>query len=227
MVRPVRAKDILVTGSKGVIGTVLRNGLEARITPFDLPEHDVTDYASLVERVRGHRVVVHLAWNTRDDNFLSDHHDIYNTVQVCNVYQAASEAGVPRVVVASSIHADRFADRPPGSLLDPYALPHPDSPYGAAKCFMEALGRYYADVKGLEVICLRFGAVIVPDSPSTMPPSEQRVWLSHRDCAALVQQCIDVDQVPNRYAIIYGVSKNHDRIHDDRNPIGWTPLDCA
>ncbi|MBF6300896.1 NAD(P)-dependent oxidoreductase [Nocardia amamiensis] len=217
----------LITGSSGIIGRVLISGLTWDKTPFDLPADDVRQYDRLVTSFAGHDAVIHLAWDTQSDNYRADFHHPDNALQVVNVYRAAVEAGVRRVIMASSVHADKFTDRAIDGLLDPYALPVPDSPYGAGKCFMEALGRYYADSKDLEVVCLRFGGVNsgneVPDGSN----SERHVWLSHADCVQLVQKCLDADSIPGNYAIIYGVSNNADRIHDYKNPVGWMPRDGA
>ncbi len=90
---------------------------------------------------------------------------------------------------------------------------------------METLGRYYADAKGLSVICIRFGAVNPTNKPPESPESERQVWLSHRDCARLVTACIETEVIPGNYEIIYGVSDNVGRIHDISNSLGWVPLD--
>jgi nucleoside-diphosphate-sugar epimerase len=216
---------ILLTGSNGVIGNVLKNNLDYDFTEFDLPHNDARQYKHLVAALTGHQAIIHLAWNTKDDNFRSDFHHPDNALKTFNVYRAAIEAGVPRVIMASSVHADKFTNRKLDGLLDPYMLPLPDSPYGAGKCFMESLGRYYADSKGLEVICLRFGGINPADMPPEAPFSERLVWLSHRDCSTLVSKCLETARIPNNYAIMYAVSDNKDRLHDITNPIGWTPQD--
>ncbi|HEX3732088.1 MAG TPA: NAD(P)-dependent oxidoreductase, partial [Mycobacteriales bacterium] len=159
--------------------------------------------------------------------YRTDYFDSENSLMSFNIYRAAVEAAVPRVIMASSVHADKFVDRASSNLLNPYSLPLPDSPYGAGKCTMESLGRYYANSKGLEVICVRFGGVNSKNVPPDAPYSERQVWLSHRDCANLISRCIDADEIPNNYSIIYGVSRNRDRMHDYTNPLGWEPQDGA
>lgn len=221
-------KKVLITGSKGVVGQVLMNGLEHEKTAFDLPEHNVENYSQLLEKLRGHEVIVHLAWDFEHEGWLSELLDPDNISQNFNVYQAAQEAGVRRVIIASSVHADKFAGRSPGPpLLQPYSLPTPDSPYGATKCMVEALGRYYADAKNLEVICIRFGGINKTNMPPASPKSERQVWLSHRDAVSLVSQCIEAPEIPGNYAIVYGISDNKDRLHDLRTPFGWEPVDGA
>lgn len=218
---------VLITGSGGVLGTILREGLPHDTTDYDLPNHDVKDFTQLREIAKGHKAIVHLAWNTKEDNWLTENLDPENLQANFNVFEAAILASVPRVIVASTVHADKFAGRKVDGLLQPYALPVPDSPYGANKCGMEALGRYYADAKGLEVICIRFGAINPDDTPPEQLSSERRVWLSHRDCLSLIVACLESPAVPGNYAIVYAVSNNKDRLHDTTNPFGWTPLDGA
>lgn len=216
---------VLVVGSKGTVGSLLMAGLPHDTTDFDLPEHDAEDYKHLYARAKGHDVLVHLAWDFDRDGWLGESLNPDNTQVSFNVYQAAVDAGVKRVIMASSVHADKFAghDVAAKGLLQPFDLPLPDSPYGASKCFMEALGRYYADAKGLEVICVRLGGVNKANQPPEHPYSERQVWLSHQDCLSLMRACIEAPEVPYKYTILYGVSDNKDRVHDLKNPFGWQP----
>lgn len=220
---------ILVTGSNGTVGKALQRHLPHDTTDFDLPEHNAEDYAHVVAKAKGHDMIIHLAWDFESDGWLAENLNPDNTQISFNIYQAAVDAGVKRVIMASSVHADKFAGRDVQSqgLLQPYDLPTPDSPYGAGKCMMEALGRYYASAKGLEVVCIRLGGVNKDDTPPHSPPSEQQVWLSQRDCADLIQRCIDTESIPNNYSIVYAVSDNAGRLHDISNPFGWLPIDGA
>lgn len=225
---------IVITGSEGVIGTVLKNGLlkDYEITPLDLPDVDVRNYDALIKIFPGHAAVIHLAWDTHTDNFKSEKTNPENAVMFNNIYRAAIEAHVRRVIMASSVHADRFYKLPAGKLLDPYDLPDPDSPYGAHKVFMEMLGRWYVSEKNLEVICIRFGGVNPQNKPTkiTNPQdpaevAERAVWLSHRDCVELIKKCIEAKSIPGKFTIIYGVSNNTGKIHAISNPVGWAPED--
>lgn len=220
-------KKVLITGSGGVVGSVLKQGLPHDTTDFDLPHSNILDFVRLLEAVRGHDVVVHLAWNKKRDNWLTEGLDPENIQGNFNVYEAAHQAGVKRVIIASSVHADDFVGPDIVTPLNPYALPTPDSPYGANKCMIEALGRYYAKGKGLEVVCIRFGGINREDRSPEAPESERQVWLSQWDCVSLVSACIEAETVPNDYAIVYGVSNNKGLLHDLTNPFGWHPRDSA
>lgn len=220
---------VLVTGSNGTLGNVLKAGLAHNVTDFDLPEKNVENYEQLVEHAKEHDAIIHLAWNFEGDGWLAENLNPGNTQMSFNVFQAAIDADVKRVIVASSVHADKFAGRDTAALglLKPFDLPLPDSPYGAGKCMLEALGRYYADAKGLEVVCIRFGGVNKLDTPPQSPYSERQVWFSHRDCINLINSCLNAESVPYNYTIVYGVSDNKDRLQDITNPFGWQPLDSA
>src|SRR5665213_3170933 len=108
---------VLITGSSGTIGSVLHANLENNhsITSFDLPELDARDYELLAKHARGHDAIVHLAWDTVTDNWKSGRMNPDNIAMTDNVYRAAVEAGVKRVVMASSVNADgRFQSPEPG-----------------------------------------------------------------------------------------------------------------
>ena len=133
-------KKILITGGNGLIGTVLTKSLEDfSPTVLDLPDHDVRNYALLKENFLGQDAIIHLAWNTKTENAGSKTIDPDNTAMFARVYEAALETGVPRVIMASSVHAYKI---PPGDtrkLISPYDLSDPNNPYGANKLFMEIL----------------------------------------------------------------------------------------
>jgi len=227
-------QEIVITGSEGVIGTVLKKGLADKydITPLDLPKTDVRDYNTLLQAFPGHFAVIHLAWDTKTDNFTSERLNPDNMRMYENVYRACVQTGVRRAILASSVHADMFHKPRGGDLVGPHQLSHPDSPYGVNKVAMEKLGEWYAKNKGLEVVCIRFGGVgpnnkpaKVTDPNNLFQVAERNVWLSHRDCISLIQKCLEVETIPDNFAIIYGISNNSRRIHDLSNPVGWIPQD--
>ena len=98
-----------------------------------------------------------------------------NIVGTYNVFEAARQAGVSRVVFASSNHVIGMyeLDGAPGLYetdddrsYDHTAEQRPDSLYGVSKAYGEALGRMYMERYGLRVFCLRIGAVRAHDDPT-------------------------------------------------------------
>jgi nucleoside-diphosphate-sugar epimerase len=222
--------------------------------PAPFPSHvaDIANLDALTPAFDGVEAVVHLAASADVD---SEWPDVLaaNLIGVRNVLEAAHRAATELVVFASSNHAvgmyelDGAPDiyRPHKSdadLLPASAPPRPDSLYGASKVWGEAIGRYYAERVGTpRVVCLRIGWVSDDDSyaPPRPPASpdipnltiEDRyrrmraMWLSHRDCASLVEAALTADV---RFAIVNGVSDNSGRwftLDEGRRLLGWEPQD--
>jgi NAD+ dependent glucose-6-phosphate dehydrogenase len=172
-----------------------------------------------------------------------------NIVGVRNVLEAATLTGVQKVVLASSNHVVGAYERDDAPAiyrrgtpsLDEHTEIRADSEYGVSKAFGEILGRYYADYRGLSVICIRIGTVRADDDPAPadidrtaewldLTPTEKRerfssTWLSHHDCAQLLAAAIDT---PLRWAVVYGVSNNPTRIWSldgARDLLGFQPSD--
>lgn len=213
---------------------------------------DISDLQSIRPAFDGVEAVIHLAAASSVDDpwdrILAD-----NIVGTYNVFEAARMSNVQRVVFASSNHTIGMyeVDGAPGlydlkdlRLYDASVSVRPDSPYGVSKVFGEALGRLYADRYQLDVICLRIGAVREDDDATnagagrpfesfpilTADQNRQRlraVWLSHRDCAQLIQKALDA---PIHWAVVYGVSNNPRRFWDltaARDLLGYEPRDSA
>lgn len=221
-------KTIFLTGSKGKIGTVIRKQVpEYSYVNFDLPDNDAKDYEKLAASMKGSDVAIHLAWNTKTDNWLNNNVDPNDLLMTYNVYKAAYETGLHRVIMASSIHINDLLLWKGGGPIKPSDPISPDSPYGASKAFMEALGKFYAK-EGLEVVCVRFMGLNSNNKPSTptkKDPLAKKKWFSHRDCGNLIRSIISAPTVPNNFAVVYGVSNNTGVPVDTSNPFGWSPED--
>lgn len=214
-------KRIIITGSNGVIGEVLKKGLsDFDILGLDLPQHDISRSETLANAIDGHDAIIHLAWNTqRDESYGVDINPI-NAKMFSNVYKAALDNGVKRVIVASSVHADDFYNHVGSELLSPHRMPTPTSPYGADKVFMETMGRHFAS-KGLEVVCIRFGGVFAGNAVNRAGEREHDVFLDHADCISLVRAILEAEKIPGNFSIVYAVSDNEGRVHDTTNVFGW------
>ena len=257
-------KRVLITGADGLIGTVLRQRLADRyelraltwrpVEGLDSYVGDIADLEAIRPAFEGVDAVVQLAGHaTMDATWEQALHS--NIIGLRNVLEAASSAGVERVVYASSNHAvGRFEkDGMPGiyrpgqtayPIVDHRVPWRPDSNYGVSKAFGEAIGRYYAEVHGLTVLCLRIGSVTPGDNPAApVTPNtafwldltdEEKRWrqaatlLSHRDCAQLVDRCLSADLPRGHFDIFYGVSNNAGRFWDlshAEEVVGYRPVD--
>ena len=162
------ARTVLVTGSAGRIGRAVVRELAARghaVRGFDrVPTPgladslvgDVTDGAAVRRAAEGTTALVHLAATPDDDDFLTQLLP-NNIVGVYHVMEAAREAGVRRVILASSgqvVWYQRFSGPLP---IGTDVQPTPRGWYAATKVFQEAAGRAFAEAHGLSVIAARLG----------------------------------------------------------------------
>ncbi|MFI9353407.1 NAD-dependent epimerase/dehydratase family protein [Streptomyces lydicus] len=210
-------RTVLLTGAAGGLGTLMRELLPPhgyRLRLFDRRPVDTTegepaaitaelaDKKALREAVRGVDAIVHLAGISLEAPFEKIlRANIEGTYQV---YEAAREAGVRRVVFASSNHAVGFTPRPPdGSAAIPVGTPRrPDTYYGLSKGFGEDLASLYWDVHGIETVSLRIGSCFpVPTSVRMLS-----IWLSPADCARLLHAALTAPDVG--HTVVYGSSAN-------------------
>jgi uronate dehydrogenase len=226
---------VLITGAAGHIGKVLRQGLRGRyellrlsdIAPLgsaasgeEVLQADIQDFAATRESMAGIDTVVHLGGVIVE----TDWEKIMpvNIAGTYNVFEAARQQGVKRVIFASSNHAIGFYRR--SQRIDDTAQPRPDTRYGLSKAFGEALGHLYADKHGMGVACLRIGTC-------RERPDEVRhlaTWQSHRDIIQLVYRCIEAPQL--HFIIAYGVSNNPRSLWDNsaaQRQLGYVPEDSA
>lgn len=204
---------ILITGAAGAIGSTLRAGLRGRYPLLRLSDvrcmesagageelntADLGNYAAVKTAMTDIDCVVHLGGIPREAPWPSILEA--NIIGSYNLFEAARECGVKRVIFASSNHAVGFhrASRNIGIDVEP----RPDSRYGVSKVYGEALGRLYADKHGISVACLRIGSF----REQPVDVRQLATWISPRDMVRLVRCCIDAPDY--RYLVLYGVSNN-------------------
>ena len=150
---PVRVLDDLSTGRRQNLTKVLGD--------IELLEGDVRDPEAVAKAVAGVEVVHHLAALPSVARSVADpvtSHQV-NVDGTLNLLLAATEAGVRRLVYASS--SSVYGDTP--VLPKHEGMPvSPRSPYAAAKLAGEAYCRSFARVYPLETVCLRFFNVFGP-----------------------------------------------------------------
>lgn len=242
------SKTVLVTGMSGIIGGLAGRDLATdhnvralnrrSVEGFETVTADITDLDSIRPAFKDVDTVVHMAaYLGPDDQQQLD----VNVRGTYNVFEAAREAGVRRIVFGSSgstMHAyeieepflamteARIADIPqPHPVLTHLDPPRPDNVYGAAKTFGESLGRSFVEQHGISVICIRLGRVRAEDQP--VSAREAAVYLSHRDAAQVIRRCVEAP-ASLMFDIVFGVSDNFTRFRDlehARETIGYEPQD--
>jgi uronate dehydrogenase len=180
----------------------------------------INDRALLLEAMRGCDAVIHLAGIPLEAEWAQIMQaNIDGTEAVLHV---AQRLGIGRVVLASSIHAAGFVPVPTDGTLVPDDVPvRPNTFYGVSKAAVEALGSFYHDRFGLDVICLRIA------SRFAEPTGERTLstWLSPADAVRLFDACL---QTPSPgFRTIWGVSANTRGYLSAEGgaAIGFTPVD--
>jgi uronate dehydrogenase len=235
-----RSPLVLVTGSAGRIGRAVVQELHARGQPvrgFDrIPTPDVsdalvgdlTDAAAVGRAAEGVGTIIHLAATPDDDDFLTQLLP-NNIVGSYHVLEAARQAGVGRLVLASSgqvVWWQRERGPWPIRTTDP---PSPRSWYAAGKLFLEAAGYGLAQSHGLSVIVARLGwcprtAEHARELGET--PWAPDVYLSPGDAGRFFA-CAVAAPEDIRYAVVYATSRPVRRALYDLEPardlLGYEP----
>lgn len=246
-----RYPNILVTGMSGLIGGVAGRELAKQgynvsalnrqdVSGFRTTRASITDMDAIRPAFESIDAVIHMA------AYLGPSHDLQFEVNMrgtYNVYEAAKDAGVKRFIFGSSgatqkqyeqdepfkaMVEARYEDIPePKPRVYHNSPPRPGDIYGVAKLTGENFGRYYSEIYGISVICIRLGRVTAEDRPDS--PRNAAVYLSHRDAAQIVQKCLEApDDI--KFDIVYGVSDNRARFRDLRHTrelVAYYPQDSA
>jgi uronate dehydrogenase len=206
--------SVLLTGSSGVIGKHLVGCFKKyyRLVTFDRhPAQnrkvdvvgDLCDFTDLKAAMKGIDVLVHLAATSDEASFQKELLP-NNILGVYNAFEAAYQAGVKRIVFASSCQAVTMYPR--NEQVQISQPVRPGSVYGVTKVFGEVLGRYYHDRFGIEFAGLRLGAFAAYDNPYLDHPSWLwRLWLSPGDTVSLFRCAVEKPQIG--YALVFGTSR--------------------
>lgn len=227
-------KKLVLTGAAGRLGGYLRKPLSriaeslasTDLAPSveDLAENetyvqaDLSDLAAMNKLCEGADMVVHfgaIGDEAPFDDILKS-----NIVGAYNIWEAAHQQGLSRVVYASSIHA--VGMHPKTSRIDTEVAHRPDTYYGLSKCFAEDLGSLYWDKRGLESVCMRILSCAKVNNARALG-----TWLSYGDLERMTIAAIE--SPVTGFSIVYGVS-NNDRAPVDNhkvNFLGYRPEDNA
>ena len=175
-------RRVLVTGATGVVASqllpALRAAYDLRLVDIrdtdgegrEVADVEITDLlqaeqSQLLELFAGVDTVVHCAYS-RPEGEPTYAEERRNVDLMQRVYEVAVQAGVRRVVAASTNQASRWYEQPwfEGRIdrVGPEDYPRPDNFYGWAKAAYESLGFLYACGSlgpKLEVVQLR---IVVP-----------------------------------------------------------------
>ncbi|WP_026820660.1 NAD-dependent epimerase/dehydratase family protein [Arthrobacter castelli] len=226
---------IAITGAAGslagdLIGGLQRDGYSIvgidQRTPADACaaewfECSITDRDALAIALEGCDAVIHLAGiplETEWGDLLRTNIDGTQAV-----LEMARQAGIRRVVLASSIHSAGYVEVPDDGKVDDDVVVRPDTFYGVSKAAVEALGSLYHYRHGMDIFCLRIAGRF-------QRPHDERMlsaWLSPADALRLFTACLTTSN--GGFHTIWGVSANTRNYlsGDGGEAIGFFPRDNA
>ncbi len=228
----MRFERVIVTGGSGLLGRFVvdeltdicaASVLDIKAPSQDLPyfETDILDLGSVRAALAGQDAMIHLA-GIDDGNAEADKDYFETNVQgAWNVLHAAEEAGLRKVVVASSTAALGIGrDRMPDYL--PVDEGHPlrtTGTYGLSKEAIETVARHFVRRGRLDIVCLRPTLIVRPEreaailaqldlaDPDSEPPegalgagvapygalSATRTYVRSKDAARCFRMALDHD----------------------------------
>lgn len=219
-------QKVVCTGGSGRLGKYVTNELRTRcdLTVVDVKppeaadlryvESSVTDFAALKRAFIGQDAVVHLAAIPNPRTLPAEVTFHINVQGTWNVLQAAEEAGVRRVIVASSDSALGLNFNPAG--YGPQFLPidesHPLRPiefYSLSKEVTEVMCRSFANRGKLEVLVLRPTHVVFPVEYPELETRGRDVqnyhlwtYVSPEDVAQAFRLALEVTDAPYNVLLI-------------------------
>jgi len=232
--------SVLVTGSAGRVGSAACAGLLARghhVRGFDVRPTpsmadavvgDLADSGAVRRAMEGIQVVAHLAATPDEDDFLGKLVP-NNIVGLYHVLEGARQAGVRRVILASTGQVVMGHEGPwPVTPDMPYS---PRNWYASAKVMTEVVGQVYAHVHGQSILVVRLGwcprdrkhaANLAVDEVG------KDVYLSPADAGRFFVCAVEAPETI-RYAVVFATSKPLCRTRYDisaaRSLLGYEPQD--
>jgi len=190
---------VTVTGAAGRLGSVVCTTLASagmdllatdRNYRADLPVRlriaDLLDRQSAYGLVEGADAVVHLGnhpgfWGGDAQRICNE-----NVTMNFNVFEAARQCGVKRIVFASTIQVIAGARRmekpqpPPSALpylpLDGEVPPNPANPYALSKQLSEHMLAYFSRAHGMSCVAIRFPLLVSADRLAEMTGRAEEPW---------------------------------------------------
>ncbi len=180
----------------------------------------------LKRAMKGMDVVVNLAAQSNPDaSFEEILHP--NIIGAQNVFEAAVQAKIKRVIFASSVHAIRGYKI--GEKVRHNHIPKPTGFYGASKVWGESLCYIYSERYDISCLAIRIGAYVSNDLKQKVCLERENYdyIITQRDMLQLIHKCI-VAPKDLKYAILAGISNNHNKYMDLKytmKTVGYKPKD--
>jgi nucleoside-diphosphate-sugar epimerase len=228
-------QHIVVTGAAGTVAHTVAQALKDRhrLTLIDqrgrsdqeMIRVNLSDFAAVLDRLPEADTVIHLGANPDE----AEWQDILtnNFIATYNVFEVARRKGVKRIVFPSTVMIyDGFRGRAEGEILTPERHAWPMTYYAVSKRFGEDLGKMYARLHGMSVVCIRLGWFPhLPIHPEALR-RERTTVLGVRDCGQLFTRAVEAPDV--EFAVVNGFSREGAARYDlepGRRLIGYEPQD--
>ncbi len=218
---------VLVTGASGKAGKwvvrdlaasghdVLASDVAPKLPdcPAEFVRADLTDYGQTIDILAGVDAVAHLANIPAPGLFSAAHTINVNNAMNTNVFLAAADRGVSRVVWASSETTLGLPfDVPPKyAPVDEDHYPFPTSTYSLSKVVAEAMAEQVSAWSGIAFVALRLSNVLDPDDYRAFPDywrdAMARKWnlwgyIDARDAASAFRCALEADTTGAEVAIV-------------------------
>ena len=224
------SQRVLLTGAGGSVGSFLRPMLLERYGETILSDRaevpdlapgesfrkaSLDDAASMLAACEGVDGIIHLGGQSVEADWQTI--DAANVNGLLTMFEAARQAGVKRVIFASSNHAVGMYPR--HRRIGTGEKVRPDTFYGLSKAFGEAMCALYADKHAMRCLSIRIGNV-------SLRPADLRrlsIWLHPED---LFQLCVIGLEHPDLHnEIVFGASDNARSFWDNRTAfdLGYRP----
>jgi nucleoside-diphosphate-sugar epimerase len=219
-------KKIVVTGASGKAGQettrhLVAAGYEVLATDVAAPPEDLgarflradlTEYGEAVELLAGADAVVHLANIPASGIYTESHTFHVNITMNSNVFLAAAQLGLTRVVWASSETTLGLPFDPPKyAPVDEEHFPYPTSTYALSKVLTEEMAKHISEWSGIPFVGLRFSNIFRPDEYVRIreywDDPASRSWnlfgyIDVRDVAMSCQNALEADVTGSQNVII-------------------------
>lgn len=219
-------RTVVVTGASGKAGLAVTRHLAEQgytVTATDVAappsdpgaqflRADLTGYGQVVEILNGADAVVHLANIPAPEIFTPAFTINSNMAMNTNIFLAAAQLGLSRVVWASSETTLGLPFDPPHYVpVDGDHFPYPTSTYALSKVLSEEMASHISGWSGIPFVGLRFSNIFRPDEYERMPgywdDPHRRKWnawgyIDVRDVAAACRNALEASTAGSENVII-------------------------